>query len=108
MTGPQLEPAVDHFDYVHMNQVSIPSMIYVATLKKRINIIETQMRTSIQDLQGRIKDLKQMVLNLTKTLVSSLQSLSMDSLIGLSTWSASTGWAQPRNRTASTHHDVLA
>jgi hypothetical protein len=41
MMGPQQEPAVDNFDYVQMNQVSVPSMTYVATLEKRINVIKT-------------------------------------------------------------------
>ncbi len=63
MMGPQLEPAVDNFDDVQMNQVSIPTMAYVAALEKRISIIETQMRISNQNLQGRIKNLEHMMLD---------------------------------------------
>jgi hypothetical protein len=54
-----------------------------------------------------------MVLDLTKSLVSSLQTLSVDQpsqidlLIGFSTWSVSTGWGQARNRTLRTHEDML-
>jgi hypothetical protein len=113
MMGPQLEPAVDNFDDVQMNQVSVPTMAYVAALEKRISVIKTQMRISNQNLQGRIKNLEHMVLDLTKTSVSSLQTLSVDQpsqidpLIGFSTWSVSTGWGQARNRTSRTHEDML-
>jgi hypothetical protein len=97
MMGPQLEPAVDNFQNVQMNQVSVPTMAYVAALEKRISVIKSHMRISNQNLQGRIKNLEHMVLDLTKTLVSSLQTLSVDQpsqidpLIGFSTWSVSTG-----------------
>ncbi len=50
MMGPQLEPAVDNFDNVQMNQVSVPTMAYVAALEKRISVIEAQMRISNQNL----------------------------------------------------------
>jgi hypothetical protein len=110
---PQELPAVDNFDNVQMNQVSVTSMAYVATLKKRIKVIKTQMKISNQNLQRRIKNLEQTILDVTKTLISSLPTLSVDQrsqidpLIGFSTWSLSTGWGQAKNRTARTHEDML-
>ncbi len=113
LVWPQEDAAHDNVDDVQNNQVSVPPIAYVTALEKRINVIKTQMRTSNQNVQRRIKNLEQMVLDLTKTLVSILQTLSvdqpsqMDPLIGFSTWSVSTGWGQASNRTSRTHDDML-
>ncbi len=92
---------------------SIPSTAYMATLEKKISVIETQN----QNLQRRIRKLEQTVQDLIKISALSLPTLSvgqnskidpLDPLMGcFSTFPVSKDLGQSRQCTARTHQNVL-
>jgi hypothetical protein len=78
---PQVEPAIDNSDdglAIYDNRVSIPSVIYVIALERKINVLEQSMRqvalreASHQDFEQRVKNLEQMVQELMRRPVSTL------------------------------------
>jgi hypothetical protein len=78
---PQVEPAIDNGDdglAIYDDQVSVPSVAYIAALERRINVLEQSMRqvasreASHQDLEQKVKDLEQMVQELMRRPVSTV------------------------------------